>query len=102
MLADALDVADDVEAREAPEQLGDHDAGFATGQVGTEAEVLGEPERDVRGIGLPRHVERPARSQHVLVAVRRRVEEAEVVALLDLLPADLDVVERGAAHVGDG
>ena len=63
--------------------------------------MLGESERDVRGIGLPGDVEVFRAFPDVLVAVRRRVEQAEVVALLDLLTADLDVVERGAAHVRD-
>ena len=100
VLADALDVADDVEAGEPPQELGDHDARFAAGEVGAEAEVLGEPERDVRDrASASRRASR--RAPDVVVTVRRRVEEAEVVALVDLLPVDLDVVERGAAHVGD-
>ena len=51
MLADALDLADDVEAGEAPQELGDHDARFASGQVGSEAavqpDVKDEPEIEI-------------------------------------------------------
>ena len=44
-------VADDLVVREAGQQLGQHDPRFAPGEVRAEAEVLGEPEREVRRVG---------------------------------------------------
>ncbi len=40
--------------------------------------------------------------EDVLVAVGRRVEHREVLALAELRPVELDVAQRGALHVVDG
>ena len=63
--------------------------------------MLGEAERDLRRVGVARARRARRRAPSVLVAVGRRVEEAQEVAPLDLLSPELDVGERGAAHVRD-
>ena len=51
------------------------------------------------GFGLRRDVELMGVLEDVLVTVRRRVEEHELVALLDPLAAERHVARGGAAHV---
>ena len=70
------------------------------GQAGAEAEVGAEAEGDVlvRGAGACRS-ERIV--EHGFVAVGRRVEQHQLVPLVDLRSVELDVVGGRADHVPD-
>ena len=59
-----------------------------------------EAEGQVR-VGLAPDVEPVGFGEDVLVAVGRRVEEHQLVAFVQQLPAELDVLGHGAAHVLD-
>ena len=83
------------------EQLLEHHPDLAAGEVGAEAEVRtagAEPDVLVRRAG---DVEAERVGELALVAVGRVVEHHDLLALLDLLPADLGVPRRGAAEVDD-
>src|SRR6185503_670035 len=69
--------------------------------VRAEAEVLADPETDVPvWMAVDREAERIV--EHLLVAVRRGIEQAQVVARADLFAADLDVLGGGAAELDHG
>ena len=85
----------------AGEQLVEHHRDLEARQAGAEAEVGAEAERHVL-VGRAGDVEAERIVEHVLVAVGRRVEEHQLVALVDRLAAQLDVARRGAHHVLDG
>ena len=59
-------------------------------QVGAQTEVLSHAEGQM-AVGLAVDPELEGRVEHVLVAVRRRVEEGQGVALADALAANADV-----------
>ena len=71
---------------EAIEELVEHHGDLEAGQAGAEAEVRAEAERHVL-VGRALHVEAERVVEHVLVAVGRRVEQHQLVALADLLAA---------------
>ena len=57
---------------------------------------------DMWSLGDPGHVEPVRVLEHGLVAVGRRVQQEDAVALPDLLAVDLHVLRRRAVHVADG
>ena len=60
-----------------------------------------KPPKATWWFGLRVDVEAVGIAEHALVAVRRRVEQQQAVALADLLAAQLDVARDGAVHVLD-
>src|SRR5581483_7357137 len=83
------------------EQLLEQHAQLEAGQAGAQAEVGAEPERHVL-VRRAADVERRRVGEHGLVAVGRRVEEQQLLALRDHLTAQLGVGHGGAGHVLDG
>ena len=89
--AQAADLAGDLDVVEAVEELLEHHVDLHAGEVGAEAEVrAAAAERDVL-VRRARDVERERVVELLLVAVRRDVPEDDLVAVLDLLTAELVV-----------
>src|SRR5581483_7361897 len=92
---------DQLEVGQLLEQLLEQHAQLEAGQAGAQAEVGTEAERHVL-VRRAADVERRSVGEHVLVAVGRRVEEEQLLALRDHLTAELGVGHGGAGHVLDG
>ena len=99
--AEALDVAGELDVGQPVEDLLEHRPDLELGQVGSETEVraaAAEGDVVVRRAG---DVERVRVVEHLFVAVRRDVPEGDLVAGVDRLPAQLEVLRRGPPHVHD-
>ena len=90
---DPLGLARELDVLEAPRQLGEERALRAARQVRAETEVLAVPEAHV-GVRVAVDAEAEGIVEDVLVAVGRRVEEAQLVVLADRLSTHLGVARR--------
>ena len=81
--AQALDRAGQLDRVDAFDQVAEHDAQFEAREVRAEAEVLADPERDVT-VGRAVDAKRERLVEDLFVAIRRRIEQAQVLAGADL------------------
>src|SRR5262249_45235621 len=99
--AQARDGARELAALEAEQELREDRAQLEPGDVRAEAHVLAHAEGEV-AVRAAVDAEREGVAVHLLVAVRRGVEEGERIAGADLRPAELDVGGRRAREVHHG
>jgi hypothetical protein len=85
----------------ATEKLFEQDPSLQAGQRRTQAEVLAEPERQVRVRGSSDHEVVGVGAKDIFVAVRRSVELDDDVASANGPPPQLDIGGGDTHHVGD-
>jgi hypothetical protein len=98
--AEALDRARQLEVLETTRQVPEDHLELQARDVGTQADVLPDAEGEV-AVGAAIDAEREGIVEDLLVAVRGREVERELLAGADLLAAQLVVLARDPGEVGD-
>src|SRR5260370_38907563 len=94
-------LADGADVRQAAEQLAEHDLEFHPGQVGAQAHVrTGTAEADMLP-RVPGDVEDVGVLEHRRIAVGRRVEQHHLVALLERVAVELEILAEGTSVLDD-